>query len=109
MILLGLRSVLCHVNPIVFFGESEQDKAAFKAYWEQEEIGWHHFLLGNLSSKWKEAMESYYAQLAAAMDEKLPRHLSAKVWTKKLLCHVIHISLNQWQIQNELHHVTLIY
>ena len=49
-------------------------------------------------------MESHYAQLAAAMDEKLPRHLFAKVWTKKLHCHVIHISLNRWQIQNELHH-----
>ena len=42
MILLGLHSVLCHGNPIVFCGESKQDKAAFKAYWEQEEIGWHY-------------------------------------------------------------------
>jgi hypothetical protein len=104
MILLGLRSVLCHGDPIVFCGESDQEEAAFEAYCEQEQIGWYHFLLGNLSTKWKEAMESHYAQLAAASDEKLPPHLSARVWTKKLLCHVLHISLNCWQIRNEFHH-----
>ncbi|GFH56253.1 hypothetical protein CTEN210_12729 [Chaetoceros tenuissimus] len=104
MILLGLRSVLCHGNPIVFCGESVQEELAFEAFCDQEEIGWNHFLLGNLSNKWKAAMESHYAQLAAASDEKLPQHLSAKVWTKKLLCHVLHISLNRWQIRNECHH-----
>ncbi|GFH61813.1 predicted protein [Chaetoceros tenuissimus] len=106
MILLGLRSVLCHGNPIVFCGESEQEELAFEAYCDQEEIGWSHFLLGNLSNKWKAAMESHYAQLAAASDEKLPQHLSAKIWTKKLLCHVLHISLNRWQIRNECHHAS---
>ncbi|GFH62177.1 predicted protein [Chaetoceros tenuissimus] len=104
MILLGLRSVLCHGNPIVFCGESAQEEIAFKAYCDQEEIGWNHFLLGKISLKWKVAMGSHYTQLAAASDDKLPPHLSAKVWTKKLLCHVLHISLNLWQIRNECHH-----
>jgi hypothetical protein len=104
MILTGLRSVLCQGNPVVFCGPSEHEETAFVAYCDQEEIGWKHFLLGNLSLKWKEAMEDHYAAMAAASDDKLPPHLSAKVWTKKLLCHVLHISLNRWQICNELHH-----
>ena len=104
MILLGLCSVLCHGNPIVFCGESEQEEAAFEAYCDQEDIGWDHFLLGNLSIKWKEAMEIHYAQLAAASDEKLPPHLSARVRSKKWLFHVLHISLNRWQIRNKCHH-----
>ena len=60
---------------------------------DQEEIGWNHFLLGNMSIKWKQAMHNHYAKLAAASDNKLPKHLFAKVWIKKLLCHVLHISL----------------
>ena len=93
MILLGLRSVLCEGNPIVFCGDLEEEVTAFEAYCNQEEIGWNHFLLGNMSIKWKQAMHNHYAKLAAASDDKLPKHLSAKVWTKKLLRHVLHISL----------------
>ena len=40
----------------------EQEEATFKAYCDQEEIGWNHFLLGNISLKWKEAMEAYWLQ-----------------------------------------------
>ena len=103
MILLGLRSVLQQGNPIVFCGESELEIQAFEAYCDQEEIGWKHFLLGNISHKWKEAMADHYANLESTSDNKLSRHLSAKVWTKKLLCHVIHISLNRWQLRNKFH------
>lgn len=80
MILSGLRSVLCHGNLIVFCGDSEQEEAAFEVYCDQEEIGWKHFLLGNLSNKWREAMEFHYYSLQQLPN--LPKHLSAKVWTK---------------------------
>jgi hypothetical protein len=59
MILTGLQSILCNGNLIVFCGSSEQEEAAFLAYCDQEEIGWTHFLLGNLSLKLKEAMEDH--------------------------------------------------
>mgnify|MGYP003316643890 CR=1 FL=1 len=60
-------------------------------------------MLGTISHKWKEAMVDHYANLESTSDNKLPRHLSAKVWTKKLTCHVIHISLNRWQLHNKFH------
>lgn len=51
--------------------------------------------------QWKLTMHNY---LAAASDDKRPGNLSVKIWIKKLLCHVLHISLDRCQIRNELHH-----
>ena len=68
---MGTRTDLTNQEKLNHTEESKQEEAAFKAYCDQEDIGWDHFLLGNLSIKWKQAMESHYAQLAAASDEKL--------------------------------------
>lgn len=59
-------------NPVVFCRYSDLEIKAFKVYCNQEEKGWKHFLLDNISQKWKETIPDHYAYLDSKSEDKTP-------------------------------------
>ena len=90
MILLGLQSVLCQGNPVVFCIDLKQEEIAFVAYLNKKKFDG----ISSYLEIWKGGSSIWW---------QTAQHLSAKVLTKILLCHVLHIRLNRWQIWNEYH------
>ena len=80
------------------------DESITEAFREQEQIGWQHLFLGQLSMKWKYAQYQYLLQQASLSDEPLPKSKSAQTWATNLCKRLMHPALNRWQIRNEAYH-----
>jgi hypothetical protein len=83
--------------------DTHTDPLLQKALDDQDELGWDQFLLGRQTKRWEELQHKEYARLAAQLpaNSSLPAHFKSIVFSKMLIQEATYISLNRWQVHNE--------
>ena len=76
---------------------------------EQDELGWDQFLLGRQTKRWEELQHKEYTRLAAQLpaNSSLPAHFKSIVFSKLMIQEATYISLNRWQVHNEVAHTAI--
>ena len=76
---------------------------------EQDTLGWDQFLLWRHSHTWALIQHKEYAQIEAQFPKKvkLRAHLKLSVFAKTMVQESIYITLNQWQVHNEVAHAAI--
>jgi hypothetical protein len=73
-----------------------------KAIESEQNIGWNHFFQGKISKYWGRAQQQWYSTLEES--EELPKSHTKTTWTRKLVAHMLHHTLSQWQEMNSILH-----
>jgi hypothetical protein len=68
---------------------------------EQSEIGWDQMLRGRLSRKWRQAQAQWHDEYVDSDDSS---QFNSKWWGRKLIAHIVHYTLEQWQERNDVLH-----
>ena len=89
--------------------DKHTDPLLQKALDEQDELGWDQFLLGRQTKRWEELQHKEYARLAAQLpaNSSLPAHFKSIVFSKLMIKEATYISLNRWQVHNEVAHTAI--
>ena len=94
------QRALSYQRPASFFHISQNIGADFslqRASQQQDQIGWHNFFKGHLSSAWKSSQLNY-----------LKQHFlfppSVDSWRKQIVLHIYEFSYSMWSHRNSILH-----
>jgi hypothetical protein len=87
---------------VIDFPENDLHDLLRKAIESQRRIGWDHFFQGKISIYWGRAQQQWYSEIEEY--EELQKFHTKKIWTRKLVAHLVHHTLSRWQERNAILH-----